>query len=232
MNKLKIGTVLLCLLIIFSSPAVIKATVEENNGRVILIDPGHGGFDGGAQSKAGTIEKGINLEISEKLKIKLEGEGYKVVMTRDSDDGLYTKGATIREKKREDLKKRCEMKKETNCDVFVSIHQNMFAQSKCYGAQVWYASNDKSSLLAKNVQDSLKEIVDNDNNRVAKPAGDAYMILRDKYDGASVLVECGFLSNPEEEAKLKTQEHQDKLVDALVLGINRYFEGSNKINAN
>ncbi|MGL5354856.1 MAG: N-acetylmuramoyl-L-alanine amidase CwlD [Clostridium sp.] len=228
MNKLKFITICLCSLIIFTVP--VKASINEKNERIILIDPGHGGFDGGAQSKAGTIEKGINLEISEKLKNKLESDGYKVVMTRQGDAGLYTKGTTIREKKREDLKKRCEMKKETNCDVFVSIHQNMFAQSKCYGAQVWYAANDKSSSLAKNIQDSLKEIVDVDNKRVAKAAGDSYLILRDKYDGASVLVECGFLSNPDEEAKLKTQEHQDKLVDALSLGISRYFEGVNNIN--
>ncbi|MGL5086340.1 MAG: N-acetylmuramoyl-L-alanine amidase CwlD [Clostridium sp.] len=230
MDKIKLSTVFLCLLIIFTGPIKVKAIINQNSERIILIDPGHGGFDGGAQSKAGTIEKGINLEISQKLKIKLERDGYKVVMTRDSDEGLYTKGTTIREKKREDLKKRCEMKKETNCDVFISIHQNMFAQSKCYGGQVWYASNEKSSLLAKNIQGSLREIVDNGNKREAKSAGDAYLILRDKYDGASVLVECGFLSNPDEEAKLKTQEHQEKLVDALILGINRYFEGINSLN--
>lgn len=230
MKKIRVISILMIFFVIFT--VSVKAITNENEQKVVLIDPGHGGFDGGAQSKRGTIEKGINLEISQKLKVDLESKGYKVAMTRDGDDGLYSKGTTIKEKKREDLKKRCDMKKETNCDIFVSIHQNMFAQSKCYGAQVWYASNDKSATLAKNIQDSLKEKVDDDNKRVAKAAGEAYLILRDKYDGASVLVECGFLSNPEEEARLKTEEHQKKLVEGLSLGIDRYFEELNKINTN
>lgn len=227
MKKLRFISIILFVFIVFTIP--VKANVNMDEQKVILIDPGHGGFDGGAQSKGGTIEKGINLEISQKLKINLESKGYKVVVTREGDDGLYSKGTTIREKKREDLKKRCEMKKETNCDIFISIHQNMFAQSKCYGAQVWYGSNDKSTLLAKNIQDSLKENVDNNNNRLAKAAGESYLILRDKYPGASVLVECGFLSNPEEEAKLKTDEYQNKLAEGLSLGIDRYFDGLNNI---
>lgn len=216
----------MCLLIIFCIISVVpvKATINQGEEKVVLIDPGHGGFDGGAQSKAGTVEKGINLEISQKLKADLEAKGYKVVMTRESDDGLYSKGTTIKEKKREDLKKRCEMKKETNCDIFISIHQNMFAQTKCYGAQVWYASNDKSSILAKNIQQSVKETVEDNNKRVEKPAGEAYLILRDKYEGASVLVECGFLSNPEEETKLKSEEHQNKLVNGISKGVDKYFE--------
>lgn len=222
----------MCLLIIFCIISVVpvKATINQGEEKVVLIDPGHGGFDGGAQSKAGTVEKGINLEISQKLKADLEGKGYKVVMTRESDDGLYSKGTTIKEKKREDLKKRCEMKKETNCDIFISIHQNMFAQTKCYGAQVWYASNDKSSILAKNIQQSVKETVEDNNKRVEKPAGEAYLILRDKYEGASVLVECGFLSNPEEETKLKSEEHQNKLVNGISKGVDKYFEEVSNIS--
>ena len=208
-----------------------KACVESNDSKVILIDPGHGGIDGGAQSKNGTIEKDINLQISLKLKENLINKGYTVYMTRDIDEGLYQKGTTIREKKRDDLKRRTEMKVETNCDIFVSIHQNMFAQSKCYGAQVWYASNDKSTSLANVVQDSLKETIKDNNKRVAKPAGEAYLILRDKFDGASVLIECGFLSNPEEEARLKSEEHQNLIVDGISLGIDRYFnENSNNFN--
>ena len=230
MRKLRVISILMIFFIVCTVP--VKATINESEQKVILIDPGHGGFDGGAKSKQGTIEKGINLEISQKLKVNLESKGYKVVMTREADDGLYSKGTTIREKKREDLKKRCEMKKETNCDIFISIHQNMFAQSKCYGAQVWHASNEKSSALAKNIQDSLKEKVEDNNKRVAKSAGDAYLILRDKHEGASVLVECGFLSNPEEEAKLKTEDHQNRLVEGLSLGIDRYFQGLDNINNN
>ena len=227
--KKNIIVILSCIIFIMLLSNINVKAFEESNeekeGKVILIDPGHGGIDGGAQSKNGTIEKEINLQIALKLKQSLEEKGYKVCMTREADEGLYEQGKTIREKKREDLKNRAEKKKETNCDIFISIHQNMFPQCKCYGAQVWYESNEKSAILAKAVQVTLKEAIDNNNKRVEKPAGEAYLILRDKYEGASILVECGFLSNPEEEAKLKTDEYQQKLVDGISLGIDRYFNG-------
>ena len=222
--KKVIVAIITCLLII-TYIVPVNAFAMENSDKVILIDPGHGGIDGGAQSKAGTIEKDINLQIALKLRDNLEEKGYKVYMTRDEDEGLYQKGNTVKEKKREDLNRRVEMKKETECDIFVSIHQNMFPQSKCYGAQVWYASNDNSYNLATIVQDSIKESVKDNNKRVAKPAAEAYLILRDKYEGAPILVECGFLSNPDEEVKLKSDEHQNLIVEGISGGIDKYFDG-------
>lgn len=227
--KKVIVAIITCLLIITYIVPVNTFAMDKTD-KVILIDPGHGGIDGGAQSKAGTIEKDINLQISLKLRDELEEKGYKVFMTRDEDEGLYKKGNTVKEKKREDLTRRVEMKKETECDIFISIHQNMFPQSKCYGAQVWYASNDNSYNLATIVQDSVKESVNDNNKRVAKPAAEAYLILRDKYEGASILVECGFLSNPDEEAKLKSDEHQNLIVEGISNGIDKYFNGD--INKN
>ncbi len=222
--KKVIVAIITCLLIVtYIIP--VNAFAFDNSNKVILIDPGHGGIDGGAKSKAGTIEKDINLQISLKLRDNLEEKGYKVYMTRDEDEGLYQKGNTIREKKREDLKNRAEKKKETNCDIFISIHQNMFPQSKCYGAQVWYASNENSYNLATIVQESIKESVKDNNKRVAKPAAEAYLILRDKYEGASILVECGFLSNPDEESRLKSDEHQNLIVEGISNGIDKYFDG-------
>ncbi|MFR3522692.1 MAG: N-acetylmuramoyl-L-alanine amidase, partial [Clostridia bacterium] len=123
------------------------------------------------------------------------------------------------------------LKTETNCDIFVSIHQNMFPQSKCYGAQVWYASNEKSYELATKVQESIKETVNDNNKRVAKPAGEAYLILRDKYEGASIIVECGFLSNPTEEQELKTDAHQELIVKGISDGIDKYFDGNSEKGA-
>lgn len=222
--KKVIVAIITCLLIItYMMP--VNAFAFNNSDKVILIDPGHGGIDGGAKSKAGTIEKDINLQISLKLRDNLEEKGYKVYMTRDEDEGLYQKGNTIKEKKREDLNRRVQMKKETDCDIFVSIHQNMFPQSKCYGAQVWYASNEKSYNLATIVQETIKESVKDNNKRIVKPAVEAYLILRDKYEGASILVECGFLSNPDEEARLKSDEHQNLIVEGISNGIDKYFEG-------
>lgn len=221
MKKIKITSLIILLFMIICVPIKVMAA---DNGKIILIDPGHGGFDGGAKSKNGVIEKDINLQISMKLKANLEEKGYKVYLTRENDESLDNSGTTIKEKKRIDLKKRREMKKETNCDVFISIHQNMFPQQKCYGAQVWHGSNNVSKILADNIQNAIKESVNDNNKRVSKPAGDAYLILRDDYKGASVLVECGFLSNMEEEKKLQTEEHQDLLVKGISLGIEKYFE--------
>lgn len=222
----RLSKIVLLIVFLITGMLPIKAMAEEE--RIILIDPGHGGFDGGAKSKAGTIEKDINLSISLKLKENLETKGYKVFLTREVDEALGDNGKTIKEKKRIDLKKRRDMKKEVNCDVFISIHQNMFPQAKCFGAQVWHGSNDISKKLADNIQESLKEVVNDNNKRVSKPAGDSYLILRDDYVGASVLLECGFLSNPDEDAKLNTEEHQNSIVEGVSLGLDRYFEEINK----
>lgn len=208
---------LICILfIIFALPVKVKAE-DEKNQHVVLIDAGHGGIDGGAKSKNGTIEKDINLAIASKLKKKLEDNGYKVYMTREDDSQLA-------KKKVEDLTKRCQLKNETQCEVFISIHQNMFPQTNCFGAQVWYASNEKSKELAEGIQDQLKSKIDDNNKRIAKAAKDQYKILRDGYDGACILVECGFLSNYEEEQRLKTDSHQEDLTEGIKCGLDKYFE--------
>lgn len=216
--KIKRIVILFCICcLIFGIPA--RGDSEETKEqKIILIDPGHGGIDGGAKSKNGTIEKDINLMISEKLKKELEASGYMVYLTREGDSELDFKKA-------KDLSARCQMKKDTKCEVFISIHQNMFPQSNCFGAQVWYASNDNSKLLANSIQDSLKETIDDKNKRIAKAAEKQYRILRDGYEGASVIVECGFLSNYEEEQRLKTDEHQIKIAKGITNGVNKYFEG-------
>ena len=206
MKKSIVAIFVFLMIINFVTP-VCAVINEDKSEKIILIDPGHGGIDGGAKSKNGTIEKDINLQIAIKLKENLEDKGYKVYMTRECDEGLYKQGKTVKEKKREDLKKRVDLKTETNCDIFVSIHQNM-------------------NKLATSVQDAIKESVNDNNKRVAKPAAEAYLILRDKYEGASILVECGFLSNPNEEAKLKTDEHQNLIVEGISKGIDRYFENN------
>jgi N-acetylmuramoyl-L-alanine amidase len=215
--KVKKVLILFCIFcLIFGIP--IRANSEENKDKsIILIDPGHGGIDGGAKSKNGTIEKDINLSISLKLKKELEDAGYLVYMTREEDSQLDSK-------KVKDLNARCQMKKDVKCDVFISIHQNMFPQASCFGAQAWYASNDNSKSLAEEIQASLKENIDDKNKRIPKAAKEQYRILRDGYEGACVLVECGFLSNYEEEQKLKSDEHQNKVVKGITGGVKKYFE--------
>lgn len=207
---------------ILSLSTVVKA--EENDGeKIVLIDPGHGGMDGGAKGKDGTLEKDINLSIALKLKTALESKGYKVEMTRETDTDLHTKGETVREKKRDDLANRVKLKEETKCDAFISIHQNMFPQSNCKGAQVWYAGDENSKLLGEALQESFKTNLDENNHRLAKQAKEEYRILRNNKDCAAVIAECGFLSNPEELELLKSDDYQNKIIDSIVNGIDKYF---------
>ncbi|MBY6931732.1 N-acetylmuramoyl-L-alanine amidase CwlD [Clostridium botulinum] len=220
MNMKRVLSIFCIIFLILGIPTSVLA--EENKSKhVIVIDPGHGGIDGGAQSKNGTVEKDINLSISLKLKNQLEELEYSVYLTRENDSELD-------KKKVNDLNARCNMKKEKNCEVFISIHQNMFPQPKCFGAQVWYSNNEKSKVLADNIQNSLKTNIDDGNKRVAKAAKDQYRILRDGYDGACVLVECGFLSNNKEEENLKSDEHQEKITKSILDAVNLYFENTNK----
>ncbi len=196
---------------------------DSNNKYIILLDPGHGGMDGGAVSKNGTVEKGINLSISKKLKQELEKSGYTVLMTREEDIGLYSQKGTVKSKKVEDLNNRCKMKKDTSCHMFISIHLNMFPQSKYYGAQVWYSGYEESKKFAEILQETLRENLDTDNHRKAKPASDSYKILRDGYKAPSVIVECGFLSNEQEEKNLKSEEYQQKIAEAIAKAVNKYY---------
>lgn len=205
----------------------VSAVTEKSNyikeEKIILVDPGHGGMDGGAESKSGTVEKSINLNIGLKLKKILENEKFNVIMTREKDKGLYTEGGTIRKKKLEDLNNRCEMKEKSNCDMFVSIHLNMFPESKYYGAQVWYSENQDSKRLAHIIQENLRKDLDNNNKRIEKQALGKYKILRAGKDVPSVIVECGFLSNYEEEQKLKDESYQQKIAESLGKSIEEYY---------
>jgi len=204
------------------------AESEQEKNKVILIDPGHGGIDGGASSKDGTTEKDINLNIGLLLGANLKSQGYKVEFTRTEDVGLYTEGKSVKEKKYEDLNKRVSLKEETKCDIFVSIHLNTFPESYCKGAQVWYSNYEGSERLANIIQGTLKDKLDQSNKRKAKAAGTQYKVLRGNDNMAGVIVECGFLSNPEEYQKLKDEEYQKKIADALAESISIYLkEGAN-----
>lgn len=201
--------------------------VQADDEKIILIDPGHGGVDGGAESKRGTIEKDINLSISLKLKDNLNKLGYTVIMTREEDRGLYTESGSINKKKNEDLNNRCKIKRESNCDIFISIHQNFFNQSYYSGAQVWYSKNEESERLAHIIQENLRNELNNKNKRVEK-LGNTYKILRCYSNIPSVIVECGFLTNPQEEKELLKDEYQNKIAACLVKSIEEYFQDGKK----
>lgn len=209
---------LFCFLLVISKVAYASE-------KIILIDAGHGGIDGGAVSSSGVVEKDVNLSIALKLKEVLESGGYKVHMTRSEDSGLYTEGKTIREKKREDLANRVKLKESTKADIFVSIHQNTFPESKYKGMQVWYAPNSlESKTLADLMQNKFKENIDTENTRMPKDAGTQFRVLRNQSNTASVIVECGFLSNPDECSKLASEEYQENFANMLKDSIDNFYK--------
>jgi N-acetylmuramoyl-L-alanine amidase len=201
-------------------------TTQMDSIKIILIDPGHGGIDGGAMSAKGTVEKHLNLNISLKVRDKLKELGYKVIMTREEDKGLYIESGNIYKMKKDDLINRCIMKINSNCDLFISIHQNFFKDSSCYGPQIWYSKNEKSSIFAHIIQRNFNYDLGY-NKRIEKEADDDYKILRCYTNIPSVIVECGFLTNPKEEEKLKDEIYQDKIASSIVRSIKEYYD-SNK----
>lgn len=203
---------------------IFKNKHKTHNGKkLIMIDPGHGGVDGGAVSKNNVSEKNINLAISLKLKDELKAKGYDVILTREEDKELCDNG-TIRHKKLEDLKNRCKLKESSGCDMFLSIHLNKFPEEKYYGAQVWYSKFEESRRLAHIVQEDLKSNLQNGNKRVEKSAGDSYKLLRCHDVIPSVIVECGFLSNGNEEKLLITDEYQGKIAKSISESIDKFYK--------
>ncbi|WDV45346.1 N-acetylmuramoyl-L-alanine amidase CwlD [Clostridiaceae bacterium M8S5] len=193
-------------------------------GKVIAIDPGHGGFDPGASGRTGITEDKINLQICLRIRRLVEQAGGRVVMTRETDKGLDTdKSKTIRQRKNEDMRKRRILINNSNPDAFVSIHLNSFSQSSSHGAQVFYKSRcENSKVLANIVQKELKRVLDNNNKRLPQPRSSIYLLKQVK--APSVLVECGFLSNPREEKLLQAESYQEKIAWSIYIGLINYFD--------
>lgn len=198
-----------------------KNETQEGIYRVV-IDVGHGGIDSGKVSKDGILEKDVNLAIAKKLKNLLEQEDICVTLTRDSDTGLYREGDS--NKKVADLQNRCALIEEIDPDCTVSIHQNSFSSPEVKGAQVfYYGQSAEGETLAKLVQASLIKRADPENHRKAK-ANESYYLLK-RTVSPTVIVECGFLSNPTEAALLTSDEYQDRLVWAIHMGVMEFLNG-------
>lgn len=193
---------------------------SEEVRAVVVIDAGHGGVDPGKVGVAGTLEKDINLAVAQKLKELLFADRVRVVMTRESDAGLYSEQSS--NKKREDMAGRVRIIEEANPDLVISIHQNSYPDGSCKGAQMFYYKNSETGkTLAKVLQNSFLEVLQDENRRQEKANTDYYLLR--KTSCPVVIAECGFLSNPTEEALLRTEEYQKKLAEALHLGIMRYL---------
>ena len=175
----------------------------------IVIDAGHGGIDGGAASCTGRLESTYNLEISMKLMDFLHFMGYDTRMIRTTDESIYTEGESIREKKRSDLRERVKIVNETSAAILVSIHQNQFSDSKYFGAQVFYAETPGSKELAEGLQKELSNALVPRSHRKVRKCRDIY--LMDHIQSTGILLECGFLSNPQEAVRLSNPAYQQQL---------------------
>lgn len=204
-------------------PVFIPARIP---GATLIIDAGHGGEDGGAVSSSGTIESHINLEIALRVGALMDLYGIDHTLLRDSDRSLHDDGCvTLREKKVSDLHNRVDTIENTPNAVVMSIHQNIFSNSKYHGAQVFYAAHEDSLPFAQIVQSTLRAAVDPDNTRVPS-AVTSSVYLMEHITCPAVLVECGFLSNPEEEALLTASGYQTKLAIALTAAYITYQEST------
>lgn len=211
---------------IFRADKTVSSASEASSPLpTIIIDAGHGGFDGGASSADGAVEKDINLKVSLYLCEFLESFGFNTVMTRDKDMSLESEGLdTIRQKKKSDIHNRMAIMEKTDNALFVSIHQNHYSVEKYSGMQVFYSPDysDESSLLAQSIQETVIETLQPNNDRQIKKCGTSVYLIYNAVKPA-VLVECGFLSNSNEAQLLQTDEYQKKIAFSVALGIQDYI---------
>ncbi len=205
---------------------IVSATATKEPFRII-IDAGHGGFDGGAVAHDGTVEKELNLKIALKLDAVLRASGYKTVLVRSDD--CSTNDPTDGERaKVSDIKNRVKLMSKYKNSIFVSIHMNKYSTTQPHGAQVFYAKTDGSKELAGLLQASVATYVQTDNKRVIKPSPKDIYLLNHATVPA-VIVECGFLSNPSDLKNLKDDGYQLKIATALAYGIINFRKSDVKI---
>jgi N-acetylmuramoyl-L-alanine amidase len=192
------------------------------SGKIIVIDPGHGGVDGGAIGDGEVLEKEIALNISLMLRDYLQEAGALVIMTRETDKDLAEKGTRkLRHRKWEDLKERKKIINENHADLFISIHLNSLPSSRWRGAQVFYhPGREEGEAVSLFIQDEIKRNLEN-TNRFAKSIEGLYLLRSAEVPGA--LVEVGFLSNPTERELLKTKSYQQKVAASIYQGMLRYY---------
>ncbi|WP_017729552.1 N-acetylmuramoyl-L-alanine amidase CwlD [Halalkalibacterium ligniniphilum] len=192
------------------------------SGKVIILDPGHGGIDGGAVSQGGTLEKDITLSISNKTRDYLQEAGALVLMTREEDRDLADPNTSkVRQRKVQDLKRRVELVNGSGADMFVSIHLNAIASSRWSGFQAFYnRAIPENEEIARFIQNEIKRNLEN-TERLAKPIHNVFLLKHAEIPG--VLVEAGFLSNPSEAELLKTEAYQQKVAASIYQGIIRYY---------
>lgn len=212
-----------CLMLIsfyYLSREAANVSKEMNSQKVIVVDAGHGGIDPGMIGVGGLEEKGINLSIARKLKAELESRDFTVVMTREEDTGLYEEASN--NKKAQDLQKRISVIEKAKPLLSVSIHQNSYQDPSVKGPQVFfYKDSSEGEKLAKILQEKLNTGLPVERPRVEKGNTTYYLLKRSP--GILNIVECGFLTNPDEAALLQQEEYQQQVAHALAEGICQYL---------
>lgn len=193
----------------------VSANVMEVQEKVVVLDPGHGGNDPGKIGTNGAYEKDINLQIALEIRDLLEEKGIRVILTREKDEMLAAESSN--NKKRDDMRRRVKIIEEAKADLVISIHQNSFTDALARGAQVfYYEDSSEGKQMAGVMQEALRKI-DSENQREAK-GNTSYYLLKNA-TAPTLIVECGFLSNPAEAELLITEEYQQKIASAIVKGI-------------
>lgn len=201
----------------------IETVALPINNKVIVLDAGHGVPDEGAQSSNGTTEAESNLKIALKVQNLLEQSGATVILTRSDENAIYDLDSkTLKQKKISDIHNRVKIGNESSADIFVSIHLNKIPQQQYWGWQTFYKQESpEGQKLATSIQNSLNESIQKENKRVPMKIENVYIIKH--VEIPTTIVECGFLSNPEEEQLLLNNEYQDKLAWGIYTGIMDYF---------
>ena len=220
--KKKTICIFLAILLIFCSILgifyAVSATSSPKHNYTVVVDAGHGGIDNGSIGYAGTLESEINLWYANTLKEYLSQFGFKVVMTRSDDNGLYSPFA--QNKKKDDMQARQKIIEKSKPDMVISIHMNSFSQVSSRGAQVFYAKDSTlGELLAQNIQEQFKKTLVKP--RSSCQVGDYFIVNCTSYP--SVIVECGFISNPEEEQLLLTEDYKNQVCYSVVCGVLSYL---------
>ncbi len=202
---------------------VVQTVALPVSNKVIVLDAGHGKPDEGAQSSTGTTEAETNLKIALKVQSLLEQSGATVILTRSDDEAIYDLDSkTLKQKKISDIRNRVKIGNEAQADIFVSIHLNKIPQEQYWGWQCFYKEgNEQSIKLAKSLQENLNESIQKENKRVAMKLENVYIMKHVEIPIS--IVECGFLSNKEEEKLLLEDSYQDKLAWGIYNGIIDYF---------
>lgn len=202
----------------------LPTSADVSEKPVIVLDAGHGGLDSGAVGKNGVLEKDVNLDVVLDLRDMLEMSGFEVVLTRDADISIYDAGVEgIRNQKLSDMDNRLEIIQKYPDSIFLCIHQNNYTDPQYFGAQMFYNNNNPDNRTLAQIMQRRFADLQPGNDREIKLSGNELFLLKSN-PNPSLMIECGFLSNPEEEQKLSTKEYRQKVAFTIYGGVMEYLD--------